>query len=79
MCTCHNPRSKEILNNVFDHLNAIDVSKLSMNELKDFLEVVQKCQFLESFGKMPTLGFGGWGGCLDIKEHPRPDNDSTAE
>jgi len=53
-------RSKELLEKVYDHLDSIDVSKLSMNELKDFLEVVQKGQFLESFGQMPSYGFGGF-------------------
>lgn len=57
-----NSRSKDLLNKVYDHLDSIDVSKLSMNELKDFLEVVQKGQFLESFGPAASFGFGGWGG-----------------
>lgn len=55
-----NSRSKELLNKVYDHLDSIDVSVLSMNELKDFLEVVQKGQFLESFGQMPTYALGGF-------------------
>ncbi len=50
-------RSKELLNKVYDYLDTIDVSNLSMNEIKDFLEVVQKGQFLESFGQVPSLGF----------------------
>lgn len=50
-----NSRSKELLNKVYDHLNSIDVSTLSMNELKDFLEVVQKGQFLESLGQIPSF------------------------
>lgn len=52
-----NSRSKELLNKVYDHLDSIDVSKLSLRELTDFLEVVQKGQFLESFGQMPGYGF----------------------
>lgn len=56
-----NSRSKELLDKVYNHLNSIDLEKLSMSELKDFLEVVQKGQFLESFGKVPPYGcgFGG--------------------
>lgn len=52
------PRSKELLDKVFDRLDAVDVNALSTPDLKDFLEVVQKCQFLEGFGKVPALGLG---------------------
>ncbi len=51
-------RSKELLNKVYDHLDSIDVTKLSMSELADFLEVVQKGQFLETIGKVPSFGLG---------------------
>lgn len=57
------PRTTALMNKVFDHLDSIDVSKLSTIELKDFLEVVQKGQFLESYGQMPGFGFGGLGCC----------------
>lgn len=50
--TNNTSRSKQLLEKVYDHLDTIDVSKLSMNELKDFLEVVQKGRFLESYGSM---------------------------
>lgn len=53
-------RSKDLLNKVYDHLNTIDVTKLSMDELKDFLEVVQKGQFLESYGQGFQNAFGGY-------------------
>lgn len=46
-----NSRSKKLLDKVYDHLDTIDVTALSMNELKDFLEVVQKGQFLETYGQ----------------------------
>lgn len=54
-------RSKKILDKVFDHLESIDVTKLTMDELKDFLEVVQKGQFLETTGAFAgyPYGFGG--------------------
>lgn len=52
-----NSRSKKLLDKVFDHLDSIDVSKLTMSEMKDFLEVVQKCQFQESIGSTAALGF----------------------
>lgn len=52
------PRSKALLDKVFDRLDAVDVNALPTTDLKDFLEVVQKCQFLEGFGKMPALGYG---------------------
>jgi len=55
-------RSKELLQKVYDHLDSIDVTKLSMNELRDFLEVVQKGRFLESFGQMPSYALSGFGG-----------------
>lgn len=51
-------RSKQLLNKVYDHLDTIDVSKLSMSEMKDFLEVVQKGQFLESYGQVSPYSFG---------------------
>ncbi len=54
-------RSKELLDKVYDHLDTIDVTALSMRELQDFLEVVQKGQFLESLGKVPPYPFGGFG------------------
>lgn len=52
------PRSTALLNKVFDYLDSIDVSALSWSERKDFLEVVQKCQFQESYGQIPS-GFSG--------------------
>lgn len=57
------PRSKELLNKVFARLDAVDVNELSTPDLKDFLEVVQKCQFLEFFGKIPSYGFAGLNYC----------------
>lgn len=57
------PRTTALMNKVFDHLDSIDVGKLSVIELKDFLEVVQKGQFLESYGQMPGFGFAGFNGC----------------
>jgi len=56
-------RSKDLLEKVYDHLDAIDVSKLSMSELKDFLGVVQQGQFLESYGQMPSYAIGGFNSC----------------
>lgn len=59
-------RSMKLLNKVYDHLDSIDVSKLSIRDLQDFLEVVQNGRFLESIGQMPQygLGVGGFGGAL---------------
>jgi len=51
-------RSKDLLEKVYDHLDNTDLSTLSMNELKDFLGVVQQGQFLESLWKMPSFGIG---------------------
>lgn len=58
MCNENAPRSKALLDKVFNRLDAVDVSALSTPDLKDFLEVVQKCQFLEGFGRMPAFGYG---------------------
>lgn len=55
-------RAQELLNKVYDHLDSIDVTKLSMRDLQDFLEVVQKGQFLESYGKASYPMFNGIGG-----------------
>lgn len=63
-------RSTELLNKVYDHLNTIDVSKLSFSELSDFLEVVQKGRFLETAGQMPFLGFGGFGNAAPDSDKP---------
>lgn len=51
-------RAFELLSKVYDELDKIDVSKLSMKEMQDFLEVVQKGQFLEAFGAVPNYGIG---------------------
>lgn len=50
-----NSRSKQLLDKVYDHLATIDVTKLSMRELEDFLGVVQKGRFLETFGQAGAL------------------------
>ena len=63
-------RSKELLNKVYDHLDTIDVSKLSMSEMKDFLEVVQKGQFLETFGQTCALGPGLFGSGFNAPATP---------
>lgn len=63
MSMCETSRSKELLNKVYDHLETIDVSKLSMREIEDFLGVVQKGQFLETIGNPGGYGFG-FGGAL---------------
>lgn len=55
-------RSTALLNKVYDQLESIDVSKLSMGEMKDFLEVVQKGRFLETTGQFAGLGLGLCGG-----------------
>lgn len=54
-----NSRSKKLLDKVYNQLDSIDLTKLSMREMSDFLEVVQKGRFLESIGQMPQYGFGG--------------------
>lgn len=73
-----NSRSKELLDKVYNHLNSIDLEKLSMSELKDFLEVVQKGQFLESFGKVPQYGLGMCASPFN-KDGKRTDTTDTAE
>lgn len=55
-------RSTALLNKVYDKLESIDVNKLSMGEMKDFLEVVQKGRFLETTGQFAGLGLGLCGG-----------------
>lgn len=55
-------RSDELLKKVYDHLNTIDVTKLSFAELKDFLGVVQQGRFLETFGQTASPIFNGFGG-----------------
>lgn len=73
-----NSRSTALLNKVYDHLDSVDVSKLSMRELTDFLEVVQKGQFLETFGQTSALGFGGWSG-FNAPKIPEPGDADKAE
>lgn len=53
-------KSQELLDKVYAYLDTIDVTKLSMSELKDFLGVVQQGQFLETTRKMPSFGFGSY-------------------
>lgn len=55
-------RSEKLLNKVYDHLEKIDVSGLSMRELQDFLEVVQKGRFLETLGQPSPYSYPGFGG-----------------
>lgn len=72
-----NSRGMELLSKVYDHLDSVDVSKLSLRDLGDFLEVVQKGRFLESYGQMPGLfspmfgggGLGFGGGALEPKKN----------
>lgn len=54
-------KSEDLLQKVYDHLDTIDVTKLTMHELSDFLEVVQKGRFLETIGSNPFPSFGGYG------------------
>lgn len=56
-------RSKALLDKVYNHLESIDVSKLSMRELQDFLEVVQKGRFLETIGQIPPFYGSSIGYC----------------
>lgn len=60
-----NSRSTELLNKVYDRLDGIELEKLTMRELSDFLEVVQKGRFLETAGQIPGFGFGGFGGSFN--------------
>lgn len=73
-------KSQKLLDKVYAHLDSIDVTKLSMDELKDFLEVVQKGQFLESYGKIPSYGFGYGLNAPNCCDTRRPDQqESTVE
>ena len=58
--TTDKTRAQNLLDKIYDRLEKVDVEKLSYDEMKDFLEVVQKGQFLEAFGTMPEYGFGGF-------------------
>lgn len=73
-----NSRSKELLKKVYDHLDTIDVTKLSMDEMKDFLEVVQKGQFLESTIQIPHYGWGGMS-CGSIYSGPAGSGSGNVE
>lgn len=56
----NNSRAQELLNKVYEHLDSIDVSKLSFSELRDFMGVVQQCQFQENYGKMQSPLLSGF-------------------
>lgn len=73
------PKSKstKLLNKVYKHLDSIDVSTLSLCELADFLEVVQKGRFLEAIGQVPAYGFGGFG--LNRPAEPAGNGEDKAE
>ena len=62
-------RSEGLLNKVYDRLEAIDVNTLSLRELQDFLEVVQKGRFLETIGKASPF-FGNGFGCASTAIEP---------
>lgn len=53
--------SKDLLQKVYNQLDSIDVSTLSLRDLSDFLEVVQKGRFLETSGSNSFPYFGGFG------------------
>ena len=77
-------KSQKLLNKVYGYLESIDVTKLSMDELKDFLEVVQKGQFLESYGKMyatpnPFVGFNGFNAPMSCDTRRDDQTESAAE
>lgn len=61
MLVNENSRSKKLLDKVYNYLESIDVTKLSMNELKDYLEVVQKGRFLEVTGASSFLSSNPYG------------------
>lgn len=42
-------KADELLQKVYDRLDAIDLDNLSLKELPDFVEVVQRCKFCEQF------------------------------
>lgn len=77
--TTDNSRSKQLLEKVYDRLEGIDLDKLSLCDMKDFLEVVQKGQFLESYGSLPSSIFGGYGSNLCCAPYPptEPASDTT--
>lgn len=50
--------SKELLEKVYNHLDSVDLNKLSMRDMEDFVGVVQKCQFLE-YSLQSSGGLGG--------------------
>lgn len=55
-------RSLELLDKVYNRLDSIDLSTLSMRELSDFLEVVQKGRFLEAYGAIGAVSpYDSWG------------------
>lgn len=65
------PTSKDLLDKVYTHLDTLDVTAMSMSELKDFLEVVQKGQFLESFNQASAFPYGGMG-CMPFNGFSQP-------
>lgn len=72
-------RSTKLLDKIYDHLESIDVSNLSMDELKDFLEVVQKGKFLESYGTIAPNPYGyGFGTCAPCVS-TRDDEEAESE
>lgn len=73
-------RSKELLDKVYDHLEKVDISKLSMREIEDFLGVVQKGQFLESTGQIPQYGYNGlFGSAFNGPAKPAETNAETID
>lgn len=69
------PRSKELLNKVYDSLEKVDIDKLSLSEKRDFLEVVQKGQFLESYGQTCALQPGLFGSVFNAPAKPAEPTD----
>lgn len=47
-------KSDELLQKVYDRLDTVDLDNLTLKELPDFVEVVQRCKFCEQVFSYPN-------------------------
>lgn len=65
-------KAQKLLNKVYNHLEGIDITNMSMRDLQEFVEVLQKAHFLESAGQNSPYNFGGFGGLGSLPPLPKP-------
>lgn len=70
-------RSEELLNKTLTYLESIDISTFSMAEIKEFLEVLQQCRFLETYQPVQFPCYIPQPSCGAYPDKSCPDEDAV--